>query len=125
MPHPLLQDTLHHDYLDEVNNKVPDETPQLIILALEPFQLLYESDLTTNGSLNTVAINRGQAVLFTSSLCHASESNGTNADTSWKYCLFAYIIVSELCDFPSEVTRVNMNYQSLQNSSGCMTWVAL
>ena len=103
-----LQGTLHRDYQDEVNQKLPDERPQSMILALDPFNLLYELEPSSDGSLKTVFVDSGQAVLFTSSLRHAGGSNGTNGDNTWKYRLFAYI-VSDEADFPSEIgTRVNM-----------------
>ncbi len=53
-------------------------------------------------------IERGQAVLLTSSLRHAGGSNSTDNNTAWKYCLFAYIVL-ETIDFLSEVTRLNLN----------------
>jgi hypothetical protein len=36
---------LHCDYHDNVNKKVPNEQPQSILMALDPFKLLYESPL--------------------------------------------------------------------------------
>jgi hypothetical protein len=49
-----LQGTLHCDYLDKVNNKVPDERPQSIIPALDLFNLQYESE-RSNGSVKRVS----------------------------------------------------------------------
>jgi hypothetical protein len=40
-----LMGSLHCDYHDYVNKKVPDEQPQSILMALDPFELLYESQL--------------------------------------------------------------------------------
>jgi hypothetical protein len=37
-----LVGSLHCDYDDDVNKKVQGERPQSIILALDPFKLLYE-----------------------------------------------------------------------------------
>jgi hypothetical protein len=39
-----LVGSLHSDFDDNVNKKVPEERPQSIILALDPFKLLYETD---------------------------------------------------------------------------------
>ena len=104
-----LQGTLHRDYLDDVEKKVPEERPQSIIIALDPFDLLYEYDSNYHdGSVGCKSVAKGEAVLFTSSLRHAGGSNGTKDDKTWKYRLFAYI-VSEQSDFPSEVTRLNLN----------------
>ncbi len=44
-----LVGSLHCDYDDDVNKKVPGEHPQSIILALDPFKLLYESDTGSGG----------------------------------------------------------------------------
>jgi hypothetical protein len=44
-----LVGSLHCDYDDDVNKKVPGERPQSIILALDPFKLLYESDKGSGG----------------------------------------------------------------------------
>jgi hypothetical protein len=53
-----------------------------------------------------ININRGQAVIFSSSFCHARGLNGTIDDQDYVYHLFAYI-VSEEVDYPVEVaTRV-------------------
>jgi hypothetical protein len=103
-----LQGTLHRDYLDDVDNKVPDERPQSIIIALDPFNLLYEYESDCHDdSIGCKSVAKGEAILFTSSLKHAGGSNGTIGDKTWKYRLFAYI-VSEESDFPSEVTRLNL-----------------
>ena len=104
-----LQGTLHWDYLDDVEKKVPDERPQSIIIALDPFNLLYEYDSDYHdGSVGCKSVAKGEAVMFTSSLRHAGGSNGTKDYKTWKYRLFVYI-VSEQSDFPSEVTRLNLN----------------
>ena len=99
-----LQGTLHRDYPDDINNKVPDERPQSIIVSLDPFNLMYQSEFSDD-SLQTVSVKSGQAVLFLSPRRHSGGSNGTHADQSYKYCLFAYI-VSEESDYPSEVANM-------------------
>ncbi len=44
-----LMGALHCDYDEDVNKKVPDEHPQFILMALDPFKLLYESNMGTGG----------------------------------------------------------------------------
>ena len=58
-----------------LTKKVPDKRPQIIIVALDPFKLLYEYEAGSVDSVNTLPIERGQAVLFTCSLWHARGSN--------------------------------------------------
>jgi hypothetical protein len=108
-----LQGLMHRDYLEHVNMKVPDERPQSIIVALDPFNLLYEYyeyDESSEECATVLAVETGQAVLFSSSLRHAGGSNTKNKeDTGYKYRLFAYI-ASEYGDFPEEIsTRLNIN----------------
>ena len=103
-----LQGTLHRDYEASVNTKVPDERPQSIIVALDPFNIIYESGIPDT-NMQTAHLYPGQAIVFPSSLRHAGGSNGITANRTYKYCVFAYI-VSEESDFPSEVgTRLNVN----------------
>ncbi len=107
-----LMGSLHLDYHDDVNKKVPDEHPQSILMALDPFKLLYESNMGTgglmDGKVEELLVNRGQAIVFCSSFCHAGGSNHSINQTGYVYCLFAYIISSE-SDYPSEVgTRVKI-----------------
>ena len=107
-----LQGLLHRDYKEHVNNKVPDECPQSIIIALNTFNLLYEYyeyDETKEESATVLTIESGQAVLFSSSLRHAGGCNANNnEDTGYKYRLFAYI-ASEDEDFLEESTRLNID----------------
>jgi hypothetical protein len=42
-----LMGSLHCNYHDDVNKKVPDEHPQSILMALDPFKLVYESNMGT------------------------------------------------------------------------------
>ncbi len=105
-----LVGSLHCDYDDNVNKKVPGERPQSIILALDPFKLLYESDTgsggLTDGKIEELHVNRGQAVVFSSSFCHSGGSNYTIKQMGYVYQLFAYIVSLE-SDYPSVVgTRV-------------------
>jgi hypothetical protein len=105
-----LVGSLHCDYHDDVNKKVPVEHPQSIVLALDPFKLLYESDTgsggLTDGKIEELHVYRGQAVVFSSSICHSGGSNYTIKQTGYVYRLFAYIVSSE-SDYPSVVgTRV-------------------
>ncbi len=102
--------SLHCDYDYNVNKKVPGERPQSIILALDPFKLLYELDTgsgeLTDRKIEELHVNRGQAVVFSSSFCHSGGSNYTIKQTGYVYQLFACIVLSE-SDYPSVVgTRV-------------------
>jgi hypothetical protein len=68
---------------------VPGECPQSIILALDPFKLLYVSDTSSGGStdrkIEELHVNRGQAVVFSSSFCHSGGSNYTIEQTGYVY----------------------------------------
>jgi hypothetical protein len=63
-----LVGSLHCDNDDDVNKKVPGECPHSIILALDPFKLVYESDRgsggLTDGKIEELHVNRGQAMVF-------------------------------------------------------------
>jgi hypothetical protein len=76
-----LVGSLHCDYDDDVNKKVPGKRPQSIILALDPLKLLYESDTGSGGltdrNIKELHVKRGQAVVFSSSFCHSGGSNYT------------------------------------------------
>ncbi len=78
---------------------MPGERPQSIILALDPFKLLYELDTDsgglTDGKIVELHVNRGQAVVFSSSFCHSGGTNYTNEQTGYVYQLFAYIVLLE------------------------------
>ncbi len=59
-----------------------------------------------DGKVDELLANRGQAIVFRSSFCHAGDSNYTIDKTRYVYCLFASIVLVE-SDYPSEVgTRV-------------------
>jgi hypothetical protein len=76
-----LMGSLHCDYHDNVNKKVPGKRPKFILLALDPFKLLYESNMGSGGlidrKIKELAVNRGQAIVFSSSFCHSGGSNYT------------------------------------------------
>jgi hypothetical protein len=59
---------LHCDYHDNVNKKMPDKQPQSILIALDLFKLLYESNMGTgglmDGKVEEVFVNWGQATVF-------------------------------------------------------------
>ncbi len=102
--------SIHSDFDDDVNKKVPEERPQSIILALDPFKLLYETDTgsggLTDGNIEELHVQRGQVVVFTSSFCHSGGLNYTNDPTGYVYRLFVCIVSSE-SDYPTVVgTRV-------------------
>ena len=59
-----------------------------------------------DGKIEELVVNRGQAVVFSSSFHHSGGSNYTIDQTGYVYQLFAYIVLSE-SDYPSVVgTRV-------------------
>jgi hypothetical protein len=89
---------------------VPGERLQSIILAFDPFKLLYELDTgsggLTDGNIEELHVKRGQAVVFSSSFRHSGGSNYTIKQTGYVYQLFACIVSSE-SGYPSIVgTRV-------------------
>jgi hypothetical protein len=45
--------SLHCDYHDDNNKKVPNECPQSILMALDPFKLFYESNMGTVGLMDS------------------------------------------------------------------------
>ncbi len=51
-----------------MNKKVPDKCPQSILLALDQFKLLYESNIGSGGLIDgknkELLVNRGQAIVF-------------------------------------------------------------
>jgi hypothetical protein len=89
-----LMGALHCDYHDNVNKKVPDEHPQSIIMALDLFKLLYESNMGTGGLLDRqvkeLFVNCGQAVVFSSSFCPAGGSNHTIDQTGYLLSICVY-----------------------------------
>jgi hypothetical protein len=84
-----LMGSLHWHYHDDVNKKVPDERPQSPLLALDPFKLLYESNTNSGGlidrNIKELLVNRGQAIVFSSSFCHSGGSNYTINQTGYVY----------------------------------------
>jgi hypothetical protein len=81
--------SLHCNYHDDVNQKVPGKCPQSLLLALDPFKLLYESNTNSGGLLDKknqrTAVNRGQAVVSSNSFCHSGGSNYTINETGYVY----------------------------------------
>jgi hypothetical protein len=105
-----LMGALHCDYRDGVNKKVPNKQPQSILMVLDPFKFLYESNMGTgglmDGKVKELLVNRGHAIVFCSFFCHAGGSNYTINKTGYVYCLFVYIVSVE-SEYPSKVgTRV-------------------
>ena len=47
-----LMGAVHCDHHEDVNKKVPDGQTQSILLALDPFNLLYESNMGTGGLMD-------------------------------------------------------------------------
>jgi hypothetical protein len=101
-----LVGSLHCDYDDDVSQEMPGECPQSLLLALDPFKILYESNTNSGGllggTIKELSVDRGQAVVFTSSFHHSGGSNYTIDQTGYVYQLFAYIVLSE-SDYPSVV----------------------
>ncbi len=62
-----LMGSLHCNYHDDVNKKVPGERPQSILLALDPFKFLYESNMGSggliDGKIEELSVNRRQAII--------------------------------------------------------------
>ena len=59
-----------------------------------------------DGQVKELFVNCGQAVVFSSSFCHAGGSNHTINQMGYVYHLFACIVLAE-SDYPSKVgTRV-------------------
>ena len=54
---------MHRDYEASVNTKVPDERPQSIIVALDPFNIIYESGIPDT-NMQTAHLYPGQAMCF-------------------------------------------------------------
>ena len=58
-------------------------------MALDPFKLLYESNMGTGGlmdrNVEDLLVNWGQAIVFCSSFCHAGGSNYSINQTGYVY----------------------------------------
>ncbi len=84
-----LMGSLHCDYDDDVNQKVPGKRPQSLLLALDPFKIIYESNTNSggllDGTIKELSVDRGHSVVFTSSFCHSSGSNHTINQTGYVY----------------------------------------
>jgi hypothetical protein len=105
-----LMGALHCDYHDNVNKKVTNKHPQSILMALDPFKLLYESNMGTGGlmdrNVEELLVNWRQGIIFCSSFCHTGGSIYSINQTGYVNCLFVYIVSAE-SDYPSKVgTRV-------------------
>ncbi len=68
---------------------MPGKHPQSILLALDPFKLLYESNMgsgeSIDGKIKELVVNRGQAVVFSRSFRHSGGSNYTINQTGYVY----------------------------------------
>jgi hypothetical protein len=107
-----LMGTLHRDFSDETNTRTPEERPQSIILALDPFNFLYEHHVG-GGKLVTMELHvpSGHGIVFTSLLNHAGGANecaDKGDESKYVYRLFAYI-VSDISHYPAETgTRITI-----------------
>ncbi len=83
-----IMGSLHCNYHEDINKNVPNERPQSILMALDPFKLLYESNMGTRGLMDgkfeELLVNCGQAVVFCSSFCHAGNHRGQTEDAPGK-----------------------------------------
>jgi hypothetical protein len=100
-----LTGTPHCDFLDDTNSRIPEERPQSIIVALDPFNFLYQHN-RGGGQLETLKMHvpTGHGIVFTSTLSHAGGANVcADAGDKSKYVhrLFAYI-VSDRSHYPAE-----------------------
>jgi hypothetical protein len=100
-----LTGTLHRDFSDDTNARIPEERPQSIIVALDPFNFLYEHNRGC-GQLETLQMHvpSGHGIVFTSTLNHAGGANvcaDAEDKSKYVYRLFAYI-VSDRSHYPAE-----------------------
>ena len=80
---------LHSDYPESVNLLTPHERPVSLIVALDPFELIYLNSRTDRRSdIITQTVHKGQAIAFTNYCLHAGGENNTPQVC---YRLFAYI----------------------------------
>ena len=94
---------LHSDYSHEMLKKPFHDQPLSIIFALDSFEFIYLPDgCSSEKSLETPIVERGQAVVFTNKCLHSGGKNDSNSDA---YRLFAYV-TRVRSDIPiGEVTR--------------------
>ncbi len=83
-----LTGSLHCDYDDAVNRKTPNKKPQSTIVALYPFNFLHECNMEGGSQIRQIHMNRGHAVVFSSSFCYAGRSNCSIDDQDYGYHLF-------------------------------------
>ena len=106
--------TLHRDYPVSVNKRDPEERPQSLIFALDPFNLIYESPYHSNGEMTTLHVPSMHDVLFSSALNHAGGFNPSDSPNQYIYQIFAYVVSNE-ADYPPKVgTCVNIDLEVLQ-----------
>ena len=89
---------LHCDYDDSVNLRAPHDRPVSLMVAIDPFEIIYLNNRTDcRRDIITQAVHRGQAIAFTNYCLHAG---GVNNTPNVCYRLFAYI-ASNPIDIPS------------------------
>jgi hypothetical protein len=109
-----LSGVYHRDYLqDVVNNRIQDERPFSIILALDEFRLQYKN-VIMDEEVETVCVPIGHAAIFSSALSHCGGENGTN---DYVYCLFAYVVAHEV-DYPDGVIERDLNNDIVVEEGG-------
>lgn len=89
---------LHSDYDDSVYQLPYDERPVSLIVALDPFELMYLPDYRKSYMhIETLHVRAFNGVCFTNRCLH---SGGPNLTDKTALRLFAYMVSRE-CDFPS------------------------
>jgi hypothetical protein len=88
---------LHSDYTANVLERLPDERPLSIIVAVDPFRLQYlPSQEMKRKNIKRLHVNQGKMVMFTNTCLHSSD---TNKFYEFRLRLFAYLVIHDR-DFP-------------------------
>jgi hypothetical protein len=98
---------------DVVNNRIQDEQPFSIILALDEFRLQYKN-VIMDEEVETVCVPIGHAAIFLSALSHCG---GENKTKDYVYRLFAYVVAHEV-DYPHGVIERDLNNDIVMEEGG-------
>jgi hypothetical protein len=91
---------LHSDYDDSVYQLPFDERPVSLMVALDPFELMYLPDYRkSNSHIQTLQVQAFNGLCFTNRCLHSGGPNRTDRPV---YRLFGYLVSRE-CDFPSNM----------------------
>jgi hypothetical protein len=96
-----------------VNNRIQDERPFSIILALDEFTLQYKN-VIMDEEVETICVPIRHAAFFSCALSHCGGENGTK---DYVYCLFAYVIAHEV-DYPDGVIERDLNNDIVVEEGG-------